>query len=322
MHWRVFVEETPLFFLFVAAHYLLIRLSAAKFAHAPCVLHLTAAHAFSPFFQRFSRAFLSDFFSVPDAAHSLKDGIVVIMWHAASLWALYAARKHLSAKTEEELPFALATRFLPRAAASLASLFSLGFLPLLLNFLLPKGFLVMQHAFPQLFQAPLHAPAAALPWCLWTYFTAIHAHHLHSDALALPLHLPHLQPPSHVQQSERQQSRNTSRDVFLLLDHAISLSSGLLRRVRSSLLWLLLCSVLFSWAFYSSLDTLDIVGSKWAIDPSTQQLHVNTTAVGLPYAIFHKFPHPSALPIQPYQAGLPHASGNNTPIVCSIEVHK
>jgi hypothetical protein len=106
----------------------------------------------------------------------------------------------------------------------------------------------------------------------------------------------------------------------LFLDHAISLSSGLLRRVRSTLLWLLLCTLLFSWAFYSALDKLDIVDFKWAIDPATQQLLVNTTAAWpVPYAIFHKFPHPSVLP---YQVGPPHASRNNTPIVCSIEVHK
>jgi hypothetical protein len=367
LHWRVFVDETPLFFLFVAAHYFLIRLAAAKHSPTPlppCLLYLTAAHAFSPFFERFSRsrAFHGSCTSssspsvlnssavhhVPDAVHCVKDGIVVIIWHAASLWALYAAHKHLSGKklpaekllskkklpcegscadddaatahpplpAKKELAAALphASAFLPRAAAALASLC---FLPLLLHFFFPKGFLVLQRAFPHLFQTPLHAHAAALPWCLWTYFTAVHARQLHSDAFPLPLHT-HL--PSHLPHSKRQQSRITSRDVFLFLDHAISLSSGLLRRVRATLLWLLLCTLLFSWAFYSALDKLDIVDFKWAIDPATQQLLVNTTAAWpVPYAIFHKFPHPSVLP---YQAGLPHASGNNTPIVCSIEVHK
>jgi hypothetical protein len=308
LHWSVF-EEKPLFFLFSAAHYLIIRLDTGRHQSAPeprvahaCVVYLTAAHAFSPFFEFFSRRGVLLFQTIhgdsstmpPAAIHSMKDDIVVIIWHVVSFRILHAAYKHLRLISPSP--------FLPRAAASLASL---GFLPVLF----PNGFLVLHHAVPWLVKMPYHAYAAVVPWCLWTFFVFVHARHLHIEA--------------HVLEPQRQQPRITFRDAFLFLDHAISLSSGLLRRVRSSLLWVFLCSVLFLWLFHAALHEFEVVDFKWAIDSTTQQLLVNATAVWpIPYAIFHKYPHPSALPIENFQAAPPHSTSYKTPIVCSIEVNK
>ena len=290
-----------MFVLLASVHYFLIRIiasqvtAAAAKAAADAAKHETltdciaiAMNAFSPFFERFSSRGLSGVPFVSSLPSSLKDDCIIITWCSASLLVLYRCSKRMFDKAR-----ATASLY-DRAAAVCAMVLAVGGL---LPWLSPNSFSFLEHQFPRFFRAPPHALAAVLPWALWVYFVFLQL----------------LQP--HAMRSV------TRQDVYAFLDGVTQYSYLLGTRLIQTLCWAILCSLLFAWAYLADLNHREIVDFHWRVDSS--QLLVNASAVWpIPYAVFHRFPHPSVLAAEASSVSNQQSAHNRTPFVCSINIHQ
>jgi hypothetical protein len=145
---------------------------------------------------------------------------------------------------------------------------------------------------------PPNALAAAVPWALWIYFifSQVSEHHKPCDTNIKLIRL------------------------FSFLDRAMHVSFLLMRRLTLLILGSVLCSLLLYIAHQVDRDGSEIFELKW--HANSAELLVNISAMWpIPYAIFHRFPHPSLLPAEvPLTSNL-HAA-RQTPFACSINIHQ
>ncbi len=168
----------------------------------------------------------------------------------------------------------------------------------LLPWLSPNSFYVLERTFPRFFRSPPHALAASVPWALWIYFIF-----------------------SQLFQRYAPQENITRQDVHSFANGAIQYSFLLVRQLIRPLCWAVLCSLLFFWAHEADLDQHEIVTFQWRV--ASTQLLVNVSAMWpIPYAIFHRFPHPNVLPAEAPFVNNQHPDRNQTPFVCSINIHQ
>ena len=83
-----------------------------------------------------------------------------------------------------------------------------------------------------------------------------------------------------------------------------------------------MCSFLFYTLFQANTDDSDFMDIEWRVNGS-KHLLVNMTAMWpIPYAILHAFPNPSGLVSATERKNTdPSTAANQTPIVCSIDIH-
>jgi hypothetical protein len=344
LYWPNFVEEHQLSLLFASFHFLLLRVVTSRPDSFRSNFFLITAHAFAPLFERYVRD------GVPFQFQFIPCDYGVAIWLLFSLLAICLANQKLTKRSS--FPFN------PSIAATAAAC---GFLP----YFAPNCFRLLEHHVPELFRAPPHAVAAAMPWCLSVYF-------IFTQGLAAPPAAEAAAPPpaeaaattaaapavaaaapsaeaaaaaaapavaaappaaeaaaaaapavaaaagtQHQEPQQQQQQTFWQSEAFLFVERVITLSTLLVRKLLWAMFWILPCSALFWFGHEAALQDMDIVDFKWRID-SNQNLLVNVTAMWpVPYAIYHKFPHPSTT-----QSAESKSSHDQTPFVCSINIHQ
>jgi hypothetical protein len=290
------------FILFLSAHASLIGVMLSQAAKAPvatdegiapksqtyrdCVL--TAMNALSPFFEHLAFSGAS---GIPNARDS-----VFILWHVLSfsvvIWFLSRSVKNASLSRSVNNIFVLCAFF------ALACC----------------GYFLLQYQHPLPWHlASLFWPSDSLPhiasttlisWCLWFLFITSQVFELHKRAAIAP-------------------PNTYSQRFILFLGHAVDISNHVFyRKLPRMFVWIAMCSFLFYTLFQANTDDSDFMDIEWRVNGS-KHLLVNMTAMWpIPYAILHAFPNPSGLVSATERKNTdPSTAANQTPIVCSIDIH-